>query len=45
MNNQAAVVKDLDRFRDLLRILAAGFVPASTVRSTNNVGAVSTDAR
>lgn len=45
MNNQTAVVEDLDRFRDLLRILAAGFVTGSTVRATNAAGVASIAAR
>ncbi len=45
MNNQTAVVEDLDRFRDMLRILAAGFVAGSTVRATNAVAVSSIDAR
>lgn len=45
MNNQTAVVEDLDRFRDMLRILAAGFVTGSTVRATNTAGVSLIDAR
>jgi len=45
MNTQTAVVEDLDRFRDLLRTLAAGLVVGGSVTDANIAGAVSSNAR
>lgn len=45
MNDQTAVIEDLDRFRDMLRILAAGLVSGATPAAVAKVGDVSSMAR
>lgn len=45
MNNQAPVIEDLDRFRSLLHILAAGLVVDSAISATSTAGMASARAR
>jgi len=45
MTSQTSVAEDLDRFRGLLRILAAGVVAGGPVTAAANADAVSTRVR
>lgn len=45
MNNQAPVIEDLDRFRDLLHILAAGLVGNAAGAGKSTAGMASARAR
>lgn len=45
MNNQAPVIEDLDRFRSLLHILAAGLVVDPTMPANSAAGMASARAR
>ncbi|MFN8090116.1 MAG: hypothetical protein U0R81_14300 [Mycobacterium sp.] len=45
MNNQAPVIEDLDRFRNLLHILASGLVVDATMSANSTAGMASARAR